>query len=625
PFLCLGEKKKMNLFPLLYLHKEAPDPDTYKSSSSIRVVSSEVEFPLKKWVHIGCRVLRDFITLYIDGEVAGERHLASMFEKELHEDVLKRLYLGCPHQTGSSLNGYVHRVDVMPSSSTSSVRNHRVQNPPLQLYIDHSSASEIEDDSSGVWSASCRRIFSLDVTLSDVLGSPVNKDIEVLASLLYVDNHLPVESTSDGEPPLLTSYDGIEYASWDRPAKLVNGRASLKLKISQLSSKCDNRLFRIKFCVPRLGKYPFLEAWSPPIRCVSRNKNAKTVLPWRRCSNKTHDVNGCQCSASDDRSVELIPNIIHEAKPSPSSKRIKLGQDKPYSFFREQRGGGAYNGFGLQAANGNHKVVESNSSASNSGEGTTRSVSSPVSDSVVFKYCLGGTAERCQLLKEIVLSASDEQIVDFAKQVSLFSGCSHHRHQIELSKRLVQDGVRAWTSVSAGKNQVLWDNLMVTINECFMKIAGCRRPLLDQDLECLRRLAGCGETVSKENFEKLWSWLYPVAYTLSRSEVTPMWDSLSPLWIEGFFVTKERAESMLLECSVRRTPGEFVVRFPTTRSWPHPDAGSPVVTYLGSDSRTIRHRLVSLDSISSSKRFFFVGWALQDLLAEQPELSELCR
>lgn len=43
-----------------------------------------------------------------------------------------------------------------------------------------------------------------------------------------------MEKTSDGEAPLLTTYDGMEFNSSDRPSKLLHGRASFKLKISQV-------------------------------------------------------------------------------------------------------------------------------------------------------------------------------------------------------------------------------------------------------------------------------------------------------------------------------------------------------------------------------------------------------
>lgn len=56
----------------------------------------------------------------------------------------------------------------------------------------------------------------------------------MVASLLYADNGLPVEKTNEEETPLLASYDGIEFASHDGPSKLLDGRASFKLKISQV-------------------------------------------------------------------------------------------------------------------------------------------------------------------------------------------------------------------------------------------------------------------------------------------------------------------------------------------------------------------------------------------------------
>lgn len=68
---------------------------------------------------------------------------------------------------------------------------------------------------------------------------------QVIASLLYADNGGPVEKTSDGEAPLLTSYDGIEYASCDRPSKMLHGFASFKLKISQVKYQISK--FRLWF------------------------------------------------------------------------------------------------------------------------------------------------------------------------------------------------------------------------------------------------------------------------------------------------------------------------------------------------------------------------------------------
>ncbi|PPD68068.1 hypothetical protein GOBAR_DD35057 [Gossypium barbadense] len=59
--------------------------------------------------------------------------------------------------------------------------------------------------------------------------------------------------------------------------------------------------------------------------------------------------------------------------------------------------------------------------------------------------------------------------------------------------------------------------------------------------------------------------------------VNAMWNSTSPKWIEGF-ITKEEAELSLQGPRGLQEPGTFILRFPTSRSWPHPDASSLVVT-----------------------------------------------
>lgn len=75
--------------------------------------------------------------------------------------------------------------------------------------------------------------------------------------------------------------------------------------------------------------------------------------------------------------------------------------------------------------------AELNSSTSNSSEATNSDSKSTLGDSspdlIIFKYCLGSPAERNHLLKEIALSIGETQLGSFADQVSLFSGCSHHR------------------------------------------------------------------------------------------------------------------------------------------------------------------------------------------------------
>lgn len=56
PFLYLDDRKKMKLFPLLFIHKEAPDPDNRIPWTGVPCASTEIEFPVKKWVHVGCEV-----------------------------------------------------------------------------------------------------------------------------------------------------------------------------------------------------------------------------------------------------------------------------------------------------------------------------------------------------------------------------------------------------------------------------------------------------------------------------------------------------------------------------------------------------------------------------------------
>lgn len=56
PFLVLNEKKIMMLLPLTHVHKEAPDPGNSALSTEVPHASMETEFPLEKWIHIGCEV-----------------------------------------------------------------------------------------------------------------------------------------------------------------------------------------------------------------------------------------------------------------------------------------------------------------------------------------------------------------------------------------------------------------------------------------------------------------------------------------------------------------------------------------------------------------------------------------
>lgn len=142
-----------------------------------------------------------------------------------------------------------------------------------------------------------------------------------------------------------------------------------------------------------------------------------------------------------------------------------------------------------------------------------------------------------------------------------------------------------------------------------------------------------------------------MAISLSKDKINNLWGCTAPVWIEGLITTEEAENALRSSRDLLKKPGTFVLRFPTTRSWPHPDAGSLVVTYVGSDN-SIHHRLLSLDvrygPISNLLypilRFVFGSMllkvkyicfsagcsdaragSLQDLLLQEPELLQLGR
>ncbi|GLU17757.1 hypothetical protein SLE2022_341130 [Rubroshorea leprosula] len=642
PFLVLNEKRKMMMFPLTFLPKESSDPANADLWKDVPKVSTENEISLGKWTQVGCEVSVDFVRLHIDGEVAGEWHFSALLDKDTESNGLRKITLLSFTDDNNGVQGYIHNVKVLPL--TFSIKDHYAKDPPLQLSIDNSSASEIEEESDGVWNivggkASCRRIFSLDVVLLNALGQPVDKEVEVVALLLYADDGSPVEKTIDEEAPLLASYDGIEFSSYDKPSKLVQGRASFKLKISQLSSKCENRLFSIKFEITKIEGYHFLQAFSHTIRCISRSRNTRTSTIISKKTSEAHPHDGSQSNGLDDASLELQRTTVHEAKLNPSSKRVRLGEAKMSRMDQpdEECNSRAWtanhveNDFrsSLEERPGNFEKADhclSDSESTEARQPALKGVSSSghsVSDLMIFRYCLGGLTERSLLLNEIATTASDKEILEFADQVSLYSGCSHHRHQIKISKGLIEEGTKAWNLMSQNNHQVRWESVVFEIEEQITRIACCStRSLTQQDFEVLRKIAGCRDYLARENFEKMWCWLYPVALTLSRDCINRMWKSTSPKWIEGF-ITKEEAELSLQGPRGLQEPGTFVLRFPISRSWPHPDAGSLIVTYVGRDY-ALHHRLLSLDSVYSlDKRQ--MNRTLQDMLLSEPELSRFGR
>ena len=77
------------------------------------------------------------------------------------------------------------------------------------------------------------------------------------------------------------TFNGVEFPAQDRPTRMVSGRASFKLAISLLSSKCDNRLFCICFTpqVPPDANSICQPCYSKPIRSISRKRTQTTSVP----------------------------------------------------------------------------------------------------------------------------------------------------------------------------------------------------------------------------------------------------------------------------------------------------------------------------------------------------------
>ncbi|KAF3781128.1 hypothetical protein EJ110_NYTH22160 [Nymphaea thermarum] len=645
PFLKLNGDKKITLMPAILVHEEA-----YVDEAERPCVSAELECPFEKWVHVGCEVGTTYLRLHIDGEVVNEKQLS---HSSVNDSALKltNITLVGTAEADNSLHGYVHHACVYAFPS---VKDHYVKNPPLMLSLDGSSCLseniEVVEGGDGVWSvvggkASCRRNFALDILLLDALGHSAQREIEVIASLVYADNGLPVEkSKDDAEAPLLTTYDGVEFPSTDRPIKLLHGRASFKLKISQLSSKCENRLFRVRFESSNEQRYPFLVVYSRPIRCVSRNRNARPLSVWRKPFPAAHLPDVPPSPGADEGSSEIqdgdehfLMSTLQGSVHGPLHKRAKVGHgriarrvgaDVGLELLCEESNvwdihpnddDTAYKGkHGTKIGSNGIESIPSDCQSNHARVSAFSRTGSQLSDLAIFKYCLEGINERAAFLKEVVASATEQALADFASQVSIYTGCSHNRHQILIAKRLIQEGNRTWNLLSQNGHQVLWRNAIFEVERQFLRISqSVNRSLSIQDKEFLRGIAGCSETVGRESFDRLWQWLYPVALTLSKCQLHAAWECTSPKWVEGM-ITREEAESSLRGPQGIEKSGTFLLRFANSRSWPHPDAGSLVVSYVGTDCM-FHHKLVSLDDREMNEK------PLVDLLLSQPELSQLGR
>ncbi|KAF6984184.1 hypothetical protein CFC21_002226 [Triticum aestivum] len=633
PFLALSEGNKLLLFPLLSLHKQAPSSSNSSPWTDTTYISAVNECPLEHWIHIGCEVTENVMRLHIDGDLVAEAHLCSLSSQLDNQD---DAYQVCLLGNNGKVDGYVYNVQVL--SMLGAIQEQYTENPPSKLSIDYSCCDGIEEGDDGIWcivggKASCRRNFMLEVVLTNAFGEHMNKDTQIVASLVYADNGALVEkSRDDAEPPLLIACEGLEYPAESRPLPILRGRALFKLKISQLSSKCDNKLFRIYFSTLHTRKYPFLEASSKPIRCISRGRPSRPLSAAKRTSSATvdeiHLFNNGQgldrdgkansCSLSHDQSSVAC---LHP------SKFLKVEGDgtETHKMVSQLM-------VCLQSKQARKMVVEAQSvrtestmsdsdsiDARSSWSGSDKDEAETLSDAMIFRYCLEGTYERSTFLKSAASSIIVDDLITLANEVSLYSGCSHHRNQILISKQLLEEGAVTWSIISKNKERALWSSAVPEIMSKFMDIAhSTNRGLSEQDLEVLKGIAGCGADLGRNEFDRLWYWLYPVAVSLSKDKINSLWGCTAPAWIEGLITTEEAENALRSSRELLKKPGTFVLRFPTTRSWPHPDAGSLVVTYVGSDN-SIHHRLLSLD-VSDAR-----AGSLQDLLLQEPELLQLGR
>lgn len=700
PFLTIEADRILTLHPL------SPPLEGEVSKREDAIVVADQPCAMEKWVHIGCEIGPDIARLHLNGGVVGEIKVDFLNGNEgVGGDLSTVLLSGGDSSTDGSVQGYAHYVRVLPQPT---VTNHYVKNPPLELSLDGSSGAsddhEVEEGGDGVWSvvggkASCRRNFALDVALLDALGRSIHKEMELVALLVYADSGSAVEKPKDdAEAPLLTTFDGVEFPSTERPIKLIHGRASFKLKISQLSSKCDNRLFRVCFDSPSIPHYPFLRAFSRPIRCVSRNRNHRTPAgAWKqKPSNPLFPLDGTvspvgkelisgesRLGNNDAHSNGTVPNVVgvHVSPFLPGQPPLKRARyqekdlngavyietstdrmgvqngelktsfsgtfQRPLLPTSPSLGSFGWPVYGHLPSNGpvyKSPTLESNGSLDMMNKQDVikdnnsldcgvpeiavhpKSSAGGFSDLLVFKYCLENMTCRAAFLKAAIMVRNDLDLVDFAGRVSHCTGCRHNGFQILISKKLLRDGNELWNSLSADGHPVSWSILVKQIEESFMKISGCaRRSFSSKDQEFLHQIANCGEYISREEFDRLWQWIYPTAVALSSPQLQSTWESENPKWIEGM-VSRDEAETLLRADKDESASGTFLLRFANSRVWPHPDAGALVVSYVGND-RGINHKLLTLDVENGTG--FGVGETalkpLSEMLLSQPELSKLCR
>lgn len=64
PFLVINDNKRINLLPVILLHEEAPNGGDSNSWTEVPHATVNFEFPLEKWVHVGCEVSSMIILIF---------------------------------------------------------------------------------------------------------------------------------------------------------------------------------------------------------------------------------------------------------------------------------------------------------------------------------------------------------------------------------------------------------------------------------------------------------------------------------------------------------------------------------------------------------------------------------
>lgn len=131
------------------------------------------------------------------------------------------------------------------------------------------------------------------------------------------------------EPPLFTTFKGVEFPAHDRPTCMISGRASFKLAISLLSSKCDNRLFCICFIpqAPQDASLVCQPCYSKPIRSISRKRTQVTSMSMGPSLNGNNE--GSSAVVSPSSMLRTTGNLEYSHQNQPPQHQVVTMRQPP--------------------------------------------------------------------------------------------------------------------------------------------------------------------------------------------------------------------------------------------------------------------------------------------------------